>query len=144
MVQVALAAAEFNQLNSQDVEELYADLALTDAGTAGTLGLNLSGLSTMKGIMNAEAAAAGDIWSWLVQKGKALFNDLWPQMKSLVCEIYKEDGDDASVLAGWVAKVATAILTIVNVTAAVAILVVTIAIKVGLNKLCNAGAEQPA
>lgn len=140
MVQVSLSEQEFGQLQANDIDDLYANLALTDAGTAGTMGLSLSSLSSMKAIMSAEGAASGGILHWLVEKGRALFDALWPAAKSLVCAIYKEDSGDSD-LKGWVAKVAAALVGLLNVTAAVAILVVSIAIKLGLDAICGAGGD---
>lgn len=145
MVQVSLSAEDYSALDSQELDDLYANLALTDAGTAGTMGLSLNSLSSLKSVMSAEGATSGGVLSWLIHKGKALFNSLWPGAKSLVCAIYKQDGDDQSKLKGWVEKVAAALVGLLNITAAVAILIVSIAIKLGLDAICDTGAsDQPA
>lgn len=144
MVQVKLSESEFNDLEAQSVNDLYADLAITDAGTAGSMGLDLESLTSIRAIMRAEDAAPDNIISWLVNKGKAIFNKLWPAAKAVVCAVYKEDGGDSGDLKGWVAKVAAMLVGLLNITAAAAILVVTIAIKLGLDALCDTGSEQPA
>jgi hypothetical protein len=143
MVQVKLSESEFNALEGQSLNDLYADLAITDAGTAGSLGLDLESLGSIKAVMAAEDASPANIASWLISKGKALFNQLWPAAKAVVCQIYGEDKGDTD-LKGWVARVAAAIVGLLNITAAAAILVVTIALKLGLDALCDTGSEQPA
>ena len=143
MVQVSLSQEEFSELQSDNLDDLYASLALTDAGNAGAMGLSLNSLSSLKSVMSAENAAPGGIIGWLIQKGRALFNSLWPAAKALVCGIYKEDSGDSD-LKDWVARVAAALVGLLNITAAVAILIVTIAMKLGLDAICSTGSEQPA
>lgn len=139
MVQIALTSSEFAAIEAEDLDGLYADLALADAGTAAHVGLAVGSLKSIQSVMGAENASIGDFRSWLVKRGKALFNSLWPAVKSIVCKLYAEQ--DEEPIKDWVAKVAAAILGVIHVAAAAAVFIVTIALKLGLDALCDTDEE---
>src|SRR5690349_5519043 len=104
MTRFVLAANDLAALGDRDLDELYADLALAEAGSQSDMGKATASLAAFR--TELAAAGADDVFGWLVRKGKAVFDRLWPAVKAVTCRIYAEDGVEGSALAGWVQKVA--------------------------------------
>ena len=135
MTQYKLAASELAAIQTRGLDQLYADLALAEAGSQSDFGAATSSLAAFRS--EFAAAGVGDVLGRLAARGKALFDLLWPTVEGITCDIYAEDGDEESQLAGWVEKVAAAVLAAISVTWAVAVLIVAIALRYGLKELCK-------
>ena len=138
MTQYKLAASEFAAIQTRDLDQLYADLALAETGSQSNFGAAAASFDALHS--DLAAASVGDFLRRLVDRGKAIFERLWPAAKAVTCKVYDEDGKPDSPLGGWVEKAAAAVLAAISVPWAVAVLIVTIAVRVGLNKLCDADA----
>ena len=136
MTRYALAAGDFAAIEGRDLDKLYADLALAEAGSQSDIGAATASLEAFRS--EFAVAGAGDVLGWLARRGKAIFERAWPAARAVTCKIYQEDGKEGSKLAGWVEKAAAAVLAAISVTWAVAVLIVTIAVKLGLDALCGA------
>ncbi|HEX8232714.1 MAG TPA: hypothetical protein VF559_05125 [Caulobacteraceae bacterium] len=138
MPAVAITAQDFEELNELSLDDLYANLALSETGTANSLGFALEDLSSIRSVMSAEdsASTTNSSRSWFVDKGRALFKKLWPAVKGLVCRLYKEDSEKGP-LKDWVSVAATAIAGMLSLTAAAAVFIIKIAIELGLDSLCE-------
>ena len=122
-------------LDNASVDDLYSHLGGADAAPQPeAVSASLAALHA-----NAKAASPG-LLDDLKAKGKALFDKYWPMVQAKVCALYAEDGGSGDKK-GWIAKAAGAIAAAFNLTATVAVLVIGIAIKLGLDALC---ATQPA
>ena len=115
-------------LDSASVDDLYGHFGGADAAPQPET-VSLSALHA-----NAKAADPSLLQD-LKSKGKALFDKYWPMVQAKVCGLYAEDGGSGD-RKGWIAKAADAIAAAFNLTAAVAVLVIGIAIKLGLDALC--------
>ncbi|MFN3669910.1 MAG: hypothetical protein ACK4VY_11410 [Brevundimonas sp.] len=120
---VTMTDQDFLAFAGETEEDLLAQLGLAVGGTdydpAG-------GMSTLKKAKNM----AWPDWRAL---GEAFFSNVWPQIKDVLCTAYKEysEGDKE-----WIERVAEALLGLINIGSAIAILLVKIAIKKGLDALC--------
>lgn len=139
MPAVAVTTADLETLDALDLDELYTDLALAEIGTEPNIGAALENLASVRALMTAEATADANPIRWLINKGKAIFNRYWPAVRTTVCNLYNDaDGD-------WITTAATAIAAFLGIAAAVAVLIIKIAIKLGMEMLCAADASpQPA
>jgi hypothetical protein len=139
MPQVSMTGADVGDLETVDVEELYADLAIAEAGSEAHVGTALESVAAVRALVAADPAALADPLGGLVRKGKQIFNRYWPAVKTVVCKLYESSGDD------WIAAAATAIAALLGVGGAVAALILKIAIKIGMALICAADASpQPA
>jgi len=92
-------------------------------------------LATVAGESDGVKAKA-DLSDYLKHKGAAFFKKLWKRVRETVCHIYSEglpvegDKDLAKYLAGIVIAAG-------KLTNALAVLVITIAVKKGLDALCK-------
>jgi hypothetical protein len=143
-MQVTLTEANLAGLESTRLDDLYAQLALADAGTAANIGAAMESLASVRASMLAGGATEAVSLGGLIDIGKRVFNRLWPAVKAIVCKIYEENGKDGP-LKDWIEAAATAAASLLGIAGPVAVLVITIAAKVGLGMLCDANAPaQPA
>jgi len=126
-----MTAEEFGELQDLELNELYANLGVAGAGAMPSI------TKSFKDMKEFRLEGPGDWLAKLIQKGKEYFQQLWPQVKGRVCQLYSEGDEQAKE---WIEKAATAILAVFSISAAIAILVVKIAIKMGLDMLCEADA----
>lgn len=117
-------------LDNASVDDLYGHLGGADATASDAVSDSLTALQA-----HARTADPGLLQD-LASKGKALFEKYWPMVKDKVCGLYAEDGGSGD-RKGWIAKAAGAIAGAFNLTATVAVLVIGIAIKLGLDALCG-------
>lgn len=82
-------------------------------------------------------ASKSRLIDWLMEKGQALFEKTWAAIKDTVCYIHREglNIDDNKTLAKYLAA---AVVAAGSVTNALAVLVVSIAVKNGLDNMCPA------
>lgn len=137
---IEVSENQVEQLMAQDLDELFADLALADAGTRGPFGLSLESLTDTRSAMSAKSGATAAGMDGLFGLGRLIFNRVWPTVRGVVCALYAENDGDSEVK-GWVTTVATAVLAAASVSSPVAIIVAVIAMKMGLDRLCATGAE---
>jgi hypothetical protein len=134
-----LTAADFQQLDSVDVDDLYADLAIAEAGSEAHVGAALESVASVRALVAADAASIANPLGALIRKGRQIFNRYWPAVRAIVCKLYEGSGDD------WIGAAATAIASLLGVGGAVAALILKIAIKIGMALVCAADASpQPA
>ena len=136
MSTIDLSEAEARQLESESLNDIYASLALTDAGTAKSAGVAISSVASIKTIVRAEEATTENIFDWLAARGKALFEKYWPAVKEEICRLYT--GEDPANVKEWIERAAVVILGVLNITAAAAVFVAVLALRMGLNRLCKA------
>ncbi|MDO9338888.1 MAG: hypothetical protein Q7T61_21040 [Caulobacter sp.] len=118
-------------LDAASVEDLYGHLGgADDTARPEAVSPSLTALHA-----SAKAAEPG-LLSDLAAKGKALFEKYWPLARDKVCDLYADDGGQGD-RKGWIAKAAAAIASALNLSATVAVLVIGIAIKLGLDALCG-------
>lgn len=119
-----------------DEGEIYRHLGLAQMGTRSVL----EARSSLKKVMAAAAserieASTKSLSLSLEKEGKKTFKDAWKAIKGIVCKVYcmkpKVSGKDLVESLVGVAAAA------VSITSAILILVVTLAVKIGLTKLCN-------
>lgn len=122
---VAITDQDFSAFAGESEHDLLAQLGLAVAGTDDD---PHGGLETLK---NAKSMDWPD-WRAL---GDAFFSKVWPKIKGVICGAYEEYTEDNKE---WIEQAATALLAIINVGSAIAILLVKIAIKKGLDAICSA------
>ena len=137
---IEVSKTQVEQLMAQDLDDLFADLALADAGTHGPFGLSLESLSDTRGAMSAKSGATAAGMDGLFGLGRRIFNRVWPTVRGVVCALYAENDGDGEAK-GWVTTVATAKLAATSVASPVAIIIAVIAMKMGLDQLCATDAE---
>lgn len=128
----------------QDVEdvwkmkegEIYRHLGLAYMGTTNVVAARMSMKRVMSAAASTDAETAVDLLSKTLEKdGKKHFNATWKKIKKIACQLYsskpKLGGKDL------VEYLVTAVAALVSITSAVAILVITLAVKYGLDKLCS-------
>lgn len=122
---IAISQEDFDALEGATEQDLLGQLGLAVTGSDGA-----DQGSSLKGLRTASAALA---WPNFIQIGINFFNHIWPSVKDIVCQGYEAyTADDKE----WIERAATAVLGLVNVGSAIAILIVKIAIKKGLDALC--------
>jgi hypothetical protein len=122
-------------LDNASVDDLYGHLGGAEAAP------QPEAVSDSLTALSAKAKTADpSLLQDLASRGKALFDRYWPMVQAKVCGLYAEDGGSHD-RKGWIAKAAGAIAAAFNLTATVAVLVIGIAIKLGLDALC---ATEPA
>ncbi len=120
---VAISDQDFAAFSSESEDDLLTQLGFAIGGTD----LDPQGATTT--LRKAKSMAMPD---WL-DLGSRFFNRVWPQIKSIICTGYEE------YTAGnkeWIEQAATALLALLNIGSAIAILLVKIAIKKGLDAIC--------
>ncbi len=117
-------------------DEIYRLLGLAQMGTKNVTeaakSLNLVMAAAMStNISKATTSVSGT----LEAEGKKYFEQLWKNVRGIICQIYSEklpvDGKDL------VTYLVVAIVAAGAITNALAVLVITIAVKKGLDKLCG-------
>jgi hypothetical protein len=121
---VTMTAEDFDGFANETEGDLLAQLGVAVAGS------DQDPSGAMKTLKAAKAMAWPD-WRAL---GETFFQKVWPQIKGVVCDAYKEYGGEDKA---WIEQVATAILALINVGSAIAVLIVKIAIKKGLDAICG-------
>lgn len=117
-------------------EELIETLGVTALGTAGTEEAASSRTILLSVAEEMNPIAARSLLSKsLMERGEALFSKLWEQTKGIVCYIYRE-GIKVEEEADLVKYLAGAIIAAGAIANALVVLVVTIAVKRGLDLLC--------
>jgi hypothetical protein len=130
-----MTSADVGNLETVDVDDLYADLAIAEAGSEVHIDDALRSVASVRAMVAAESASLGG----LARKGKQIFNRYWPAVKTIVCKLYDEKGED------WISAAATAIAAFLSVGGAIAALILKIALKLGMELICDADASpQPA
>ncbi|WP_143276048.1 hypothetical protein [Brevundimonas diminuta] len=126
---IVIANTHLADLESASLDDLFGELGMASFGADADVSSALGNLSGAKAIVLKGG------WMSFVERGIAFFRSIWPTVKPIVCAAYAEytesDGD-------WIGRIAGAILGVINVTAAVAVLILKIAIKQGLDTLCEA------
>ncbi|WP_291836531.1 hypothetical protein [Brevundimonas sp.] len=122
---VSLTQEDFATLQSTSEEDLLGQLGLAVMGSEGE----------SASLKSLQAASLDFSWPNFIQAGMNYFNRIWPTVKSVVCEAYEAYSEDNKA---WIEQAATALLALINVGSAIAILIVKIAIKKGLDTLCAA------
>lgn len=118
-------------------DELYKHLGMASLGTE-SISESVGSMNMLMSIAeNTNARLATEsLGKNLLAKGKSLFSWLWDQIKTIVCAAYK---DKINIGGKELAKYLLDIIVAAGkLTNAIAILVITIAIKKGLAKLCGA------
>ncbi len=116
-------------------EDLYRHLGMASLGTSN---FNES-VGSMKMLMSTAANTDADLATKslgdsFLSAGQVFFAQMWDSLKGVVCSIYNDKiniGDKD--LAAYIVGILLAAGTITN---ALAVLIVTIAVKKGLNNLC--------
>lgn len=117
-------------------EEIYRTLGLARLGT-GTLA---EARNSMKFVMSvaasanvseATASAAGT----LEEEGRSYFEELWNSVKAIICQVHSEKLPVAGK--DLVSTLAAVIVAAGAITNALAVLVITIAVKRGLDFMCG-------
>lgn len=133
---------QVSQAAAMSLDELEETLGVTAIGSEG-LDDAVTGRSVLFSVAaegNKESAERF-LSSTLKTKGRALFTKLWKIIREAVCYAYREGlpvKDDADIVKYLVgAAVAAA-----KITAGLAILIVTIAVKMGLDKMCPVPATE--
>ena len=126
-------------LDDLDVDELFAQLAIAEAGTEPDLGLALKSISEIRTMMSAEGAMSADSLGGLIRRGKQIFNRYWPAIKDALCKLWNEHGQE------WLDKAADVISSILRLPKIVIAIILKISVKLGMDALCDANASpQPA
>ena len=128
-----------DRLDDLDLDDLYAELAIAEAGTEPDLGLALDSIAEVRSLMSADNVAAGASLGGLIRKGKRIFNRYWPAIKDAVCKVWDEHGEEG------IDKAAEIISSLLRLPKAVIKLILKIAVKKGMDALCDTDASpQPA
>lgn len=138
-----MSASEKEQLK-RDVEaiwnmedkEVYSLLGLAEMGTKNITQAQKSMSFIMLAAANTnrgEAVAA--VSDSLEEDGKNYFEELWEKIKGVICQIYNDklqiEGKDLA------AYLVAAIVSAISISNALAVLVITIAVKRGLDNMCS-------
>ena len=133
------------QLFALDEDELFKRLGILDAGQGEDLVEAMHSLDRVRSLGQEPFRAAGghdesfsdDVLDWLKEKGMALFNQVWGEAKAIVCKLYRDKAtvaDNKDLIAYLVPLVVSAVT---DAAAPLLLLVVTIAVKRGLDSLCE-------
>ena len=134
-----LNSSDFAALEDMDLDDLYANLALAEAGTQPDVGMALHSLSSTRAMLAADSAAAAVSLGGLARAGRRIFNRYWPIVKDAVCNVWDAHGED------WLEKAADAISAIVRIPKVVIAFILKIAVKLGMDLICGDDATpQPA
>jgi hypothetical protein len=134
-----LDSAAMAALDDLDLDDLYADLALAEAGTEPDISMAMESLASIRTMMAADSAAAAISVGGLIRKGKRIFNKYWPIVRDAVCKLWKEHGED------WLDKAADVISAVLRLPKVIIALILKIAIKLGMAAICSDdAAPQPA
>lgn len=127
----AIAEVDVSDLSEED---LYAQLGQALAGSDLDEPEGWSELAGLKATMSDDGII--DWFRRLIRRGRDAFERYWPQVRDAVCAVYRayEDAEGSD----WIERAAEAILSILNISAAAAAIIVKIAIKKGLDALCPA------
>lgn len=135
----ALDDAAMAALDELDLDDLYADLALAEAGTEPDIGMAIESITSIRKMMAADSAVAAISLGGLIRRGKRIFNRYWPIVRDAVCKLWNEHGPD------WLDKAADVISAILRLPKVVIALILKIAVKLGMDAICGDAAEpQPA
>ena len=119
-----------------DEVEIYKLLGASGAGTEDSLDA-IDSYRSIKSFAanNNGAIAESQLDEWLIEKGKVVYEKTWGAIKSIVCHIHNEGlsivGDQ-----NLVSYIVSAVMAVVRISSALILLVVTLAVKFGLDKLC--------
>lgn len=121
---------------SMNDDEIYRLLGLAQMGTRNVAEATKSMKLVMSAAANTNVAeATASVSASLEAEGKNYFEELWENFKEIICQIYSEKlpiaGKDLA------AYLVAAIVAAGAITNALAVLVITIAIKRGLDKMCG-------
>lgn len=129
-------AQQVQEAWSMSVEDLYKHLGMASLGARSFSESKSAMNMLMSAAANTDAKlATKSLGDSLLENGEAFFNWLWDDVKGIVCTIYNDKTaiGDAKDLASYIVGVVVAAGTISN---PLAVLVITIAVKKGLDKLC--------
>jgi len=109
----------------------------TEADLMGQLGLAVTGHGpdASEGLMGLKSAQTAMAWPHFIQVGVNYFSHIWPQVSGVVCAAYHQYTETNK---DWIENAAKALLGLINIGYAVAVLIVSIAMKKGLDALCPA------
>ena len=121
-------------------DEIYRLLGLAQMGTQNVAEATKSMKLVMSAAANINVAeATTSVSGSLEADGKNYFEELWDSIKDIICQIYSEklpvDGKDL------VAYLVAAIVAAGAIANALAVLVITIAVRKGLNNMCGIKAK---
>lgn len=118
-------------------EQIYTYLGISAAGTGNvqpTISDMYSLMSTGK-VNNMEEAMSFR-WGGFLEIGKSFFNQAWAGMRDQICQLHEQNSevlDEKSLTS----IIVTAIVGAAGITQAIAVLLVTLAVRQGLNMLCS-------
>ncbi len=123
---------------NMDDQEVYRLLGLAQMGTKSVTLAKKSMSSVMSAAANTNAKEAmASISGSLEVGGISYFEELWGNIKGIICQIYNDklqiEGKDLA------AYLVAALVSAVSISSALAVLVITIAVKRGLDKMCEQG-----
>jgi hypothetical protein len=121
---VTITQEDFSAFAGETEDDLLAQLGIAVAGT------ELAPQGGLGSLKNAKSMAWPD-WRAL---GEVFFSRVWPQIKGVLCQAYEAYTADNK---DWIEQAATALLALMNVGSAIAVLLVKIALKKGLDSLCG-------
>jgi hypothetical protein len=133
---VKAAAKQVQPIWAMREDELLRLLGMASLGTESTK----EAIGSMKMLMSAAktenvTSATGILDDGLWKRGRELFDSMWAGFKGIVCTIYRDKVTvEGKELAAYLAAAVAAATGIANPLAA---LVITIAVKRGLDKLCG-------
>lgn len=134
---MTISKADLERLEATSLDDLYAELAIAEAGTEDEVGSALGTVSSLRVAVATPESA--DSLGWLIRRGKKIFNRHWGSIKDAVCQFYKDEGEK------WIEKAAEAIAKLLSLPGALVALILKIAIKLGMDMLCGTDAPaQPA
>ena len=128
-------AKQVQQAWDMSDDDLYKQLGMASLGTSNFTESVSSMNMLMSVATNTDAhLATKSLGGSLLSKGKVFFAETWNSIKGLVCTIYNE-----KILLGdkdLAAYIIAAIVAAGMLTNALAILIITLAVKKGLNTMC--------
>ena len=129
-----------DRLDDLDLDDLYAQLAIAEAGTDPDLGEAGDSLREIRMMLTAEKFASTESLHGLIGRGKRIFNKYWPKIREAVCKAWNEHGED------WLDKAAEIIAGILPFLPKFAVrIILKIAVKLGMDAICDTNASpQPA
>lgn len=126
------------------IDEAYQQLGLAEAGNENLEGA-IRSMATVRGyaLHSYGDVSVRSMSEWFYSKGLEYFKKIWNSIKKIACEIYRKDVEvkDGKDLVKYIAEKVIEAGTALGIAAignAVVILVITIAVKQGLDALCPA------
>lgn len=132
---VAVSTAEMNALEGLSEDELYARLAIADAGTSDLVASGLEKLELVASV--ASAADKDSVWIKLIELGRKIFDEYWPKAKKYVCDNWKSED---SPIKDWIEKIGDTLADLLGLPAKIVVIILTIAAKAGFDRLCEVNA----